>query len=188
MNFYTPHCDFIRFPLLLNINWKIISVFENQKQVALQNYFEQIVSLLCKVLNKSADLLFLFYLVFFLWRQKEGKLEPKKQVRVPTYVRKICLVIRVQKSMFWLTSYLISCCFVPSHTTLWLRLNYYTPKMRGHRWQWISHEINIRHPGQLKKLKSWGPFWSYQLNSTANLAHLPQNWAKLAKLAVLFIW
>ena len=27
---------------------------------------------------------------------------------------------------------------------------------------------------------------SYQLNSTANPAHLPQNWAKLAKLAVLF--
>ena len=26
--------------------------------------------------------------------------------------------------------------------------------------------------GQLKKLKSWGPFWSYQLNSTANSAHL----------------
>ena len=26
---------------------------------------------------------------------------------------------------------------------------------------------------------------SYQLNSTANPAHLPQNWAKLAKLAVL---
>ena len=27
-------------------------------------------------------------------------------------------------------------------------------------------------------------FWSYQLNSTVNLAHLPQNWAKLAKSAV----
>ena len=42
-----------------------------------------------------------------------------------------------------------------------------------------------------KKSKSWGPFWSYQLNSTANPAHLPQNWAKLAKLAklaVLFSW
>ena len=32
---------------------------------------------------------------------------------------------------------------------------------------------------QLKKIKSLGPFWSYQLNSTANPAHLPQfgpNW------------
>jgi hypothetical protein len=52
--------------------------------------------------------------------------------------------------------------------------------MRGHGSQWISNKINIRHPGQLKKLKSWEPFWSYQLNSTANPAHLPQAWAKLA--------
>ena len=56
----------------------------------------------------------------------------------------------------------------------------------GHRYQWISHKMNIRHPWQLKKSKSWGPFWSYQLNSTANPAHLPQNWAKLAKSAGLF--
>jgi hypothetical protein len=46
--------------------------------------------------------------------------------------------------------------------------------------------MKYRHPWQLKKSKSWEPFWSYQLNSTANLAHLPQNWAKLAKSAVLF--
>ena len=58
----------------------------------------------------------------------------------------------------------------------------------GHRHQWISHKMNIRHPGQLKKIKSWGPFWSYQLNSTANLAHLPRKWPKLAELAVLFSW
>ena len=30
--------------------------------------------------------------------------------------------------------------------------------------------------------------WSYQLKSTANSDHLPENWAKLAKLAVLFRW
>ena len=54
--------------------------------------------------------------------------------------------------------------------------------------QWISHKKNIRHPGQLKKLKSWGPFWSYQLNSTANLARLPRNRAEWAELAVLFSW
>ena len=40
--------------------------------------------------------------------------------------------------------------------------------------------------GKWKKIKSWEPFWSYQLNSSADSAHLPQNWAKLAKLAVLF--
>ena len=49
--------------------------------------------------------------------------------------------------------------------------------MRGHGSQWISNKINIRHLGQLKKWKSWEPFGSYQLNSTANPAHLPQNWA-----------
>ena len=58
--------------------------------------------------------------------------------------------------------------------------------MRVHGSQWISNKINIRHPGQLKKWKSWELFWSYQLNSTANPAHLPQNWAKLAESAVLF--
>jgi hypothetical protein len=30
--------------------------------------------------------------------------------------------------------------------------------------------------------------WSYQLNSTANLAHLPRNRAKWAELALLFSW
>jgi hypothetical protein len=37
-----------------------------------------------------------------------------------------------------------------------------------------------------KKSKSWGPFWSYQLNSTANSAHFAQFFGKWAKLAVLF--
>ena len=32
--------------------------------------------------------------------------------------------------------------------------------------------MNTRHPWPLKKSKSWGPFWSYQPNSTANSAHL----------------
>ena len=29
--------------------------------------------------------------------------------------------------------------------------------------QWISHKINIWHPGQLEKSKSWELFWNYQL-------------------------
>ena len=63
-------------------------------------------------------------------------------------------------------------------------------KMCAHGSQWISHKINIRQCTQdnEKKWKSWEPFWSYQLNSTAKPAHLPQNWAKLAKSAVLFSW
>jgi hypothetical protein len=41
--------------------------------------------------------------------------------------------------------------------------------------------MNIRHPGQLQnKLKFWGPFWSYQLNRTANLAHFLGKWSGLA--------
>jgi hypothetical protein len=32
--------------------------------------------------------------------------------------------------------------------------------------------MNNQHPWQLKKSKSWGPLWSYQLNRTANLANL----------------
>ena len=38
----------------------------------------------------------------------------------------------------------------------------------------ISHKMNYRHPWQLKKSKSWEPFWSYQLNSTSDLANLAQ--------------
>ena len=48
----------------------------------------------------------------------------------------------------------------------------------------VSHLIWII--GNWKKIKSWGPFWSYQLNSNANPVHLPQIWAKWAELAVLF--
>ena len=40
----------------------------------------------------------------------------------------------------------------------------------------------------IEKIKFWGPFWSYQLNSTANSAYSPQKWAKWAELAVLFSW
>ena len=47
--------------------------------------------------------------------------------------------------------------------------------------------MNNGHPQQLKKKsKFWGPFWSYQLDSTANSAYSPQKWAKWAELAVLF--
>jgi hypothetical protein len=48
------------------------------------------------------------------------------------------------------------------------------PKIWGHKYQWSSHKLNYRHPRQLKKSKSWEPFWSHQLNSTADLANLAQ--------------
>ena len=61
-------------------------------------------------------------------------------------------------------------------------------KMRAHGTQWISRKMYNRHPLQLKKSKSWEPFGSYQLNSTADLANLAQVWGKWAGLAVLFSW
>ena len=60
--------------------------------------------------------------------------------------------------------------------------------LRELRQQWISAKIKVWHPWQLKKSKSWGPLRSYQLNSSANSANLPQKWAKWAKLAVLISW
>jgi hypothetical protein len=56
-----------------------------------------------------------------------------------------------------------------------LRLNYYVKKIAGHRSQWNLAQMNDRHPWQLKKSKSLGPFGSYLLNSTANPAHLLQK-------------
>ena len=60
----------------------------------------------------------------------------------------------------------------------------------GPRYQYFSHQMffsqmNNRQSWQLKKSNSWGPFWSFQLDSSANPAHLPQKWAELA---VLFSW
>jgi hypothetical protein len=48
--------------------------------------------------------------------------------------------------------------------------------------------MKVWHPWQLKKSKSWVPFGSYQLNSTANSAHFARFLGKWAELAVLFIW
>ena len=60
--------------------------------------------------------------------------------------------------------------------------------MRGHGSQWFSYKMYNRHPLQLKKSKSWEPFWSYLQNSTANPAHFLQKWAKWAEFAVQFSW
>ena len=47
--------------------------------------------------------------------------------------------------------------------------------MRAHRSHCFSSHMSNRHLWQLKKSKSWGLLLSYQLNSTANPAHSPQN-------------
>ena len=44
--------------------------------------------------------------------------------------------------------------------------------MRARGSQWFSNKMNNRHSLQLKKSKSWEPFWNYQLNGTANLFNL----------------
>ena len=54
----------------------------------------------------------------------------------------------------------------------WLYRSYYARKMRAQYWNHFWYQMSNRHLWQLKKSKSWGPFWSYQLNSTANSAHL----------------
>ena len=70
----------------------------------------------------------------------------------------------------------------------WLYRSFYASKMRARYWNHFWAKKKVWHPWQLKKLKSWGPFWSYHLNSTANSAHLSQKQAKWPKLAVLFGW
>ena len=50
-------------------------------------------------------------------------------------------------------------------------------------------ERGTNYRGQLKKSNPGGGFEAmYQLDSSANPAHLPQKWAKRAKLAVLLSW
>jgi hypothetical protein len=39
----------------------------------------------------------------------------------------------------------------------------------------------------IEKIKSLELFWSYQLDSTANPAHLPKKWTKLAVLFSLWL-
>ena len=49
--------------------------------------------------------------------------------------------------------------------------------------------MNNQHPWQLKKSKSWRPFWSYQLKCTANsapFAHFRGKWAGLAPRFLIF--
>jgi hypothetical protein len=51
------------------------------------------------------------------------------------------------------------------------------------------YEISELFTHPTKKIKILGAILElHQLDSTANSAHLPPKWAKLAKLAVLFSW
>ena len=105
------------------------------------------------------------------------------------------------KNVFcWLTSY--CCIHIYTIGSIFMRLyfnqnvqcsykgilNYYAWKMGAPRSQCFSPQMSNWHPWQLKKSKSWVPFWSYQLNSTANSAHLAHFWVKWAVLAMLSSW
>ena len=52
-------------------------------------------------------------------------------------------------------------------------------KCEGNCGLWVLNEINKKYILQIWK-KSWVPFGSYMLNSTANPAHFHSNWAGLA--------
>ena len=65
---------------------------------------------------------------------------------------------------------------------------YYTCQMQAPRSESFSPQLNNWHPWQLKKSKSWEPFWSYRLNSTNNLANLANFLGIWAGLAVLSSW
>ena len=64
-------------------------------------------------------------------------------------------------------------------------MNYYPWKMWAPRSHCFSSHMSNQHLWQSKKLKSWRPFWSYQLNSTANSVHLPH---KLGQTGWIGIW
>jgi hypothetical protein len=64
----------------------------------------------------------------------------------------------------------------------------YVSTLGGHRYK-IAMDFTLNEylaPRIIEKKKIFEPFWSYHLNSNANLAHLPRNRAKWVELAVLF--
>ena len=97
----------------------------------------------------------------------------------------VALVVFVTKFSPLFRLALVILCYKRPH---YLRMNYYIQKIGELRSQWNSAQMNNRHPWQLKKIYILGAFWSYQLNSTANSAHLPPKLAKWAEFAVLFSW
>ena len=107
--------------------------------------------------------------------QKSLKYLPKKQ---SFSKEKDCSFVQYLK-FFWPFLYW-------SSFTHWLYQSYYARKMQAQYWNHFWAKNKVWHPWKLKKLNSWGPFWSYQLNSKANSAHFAKFFGKWAKLAVLF--
>ena len=67
-------------------------------------------------------------------------------------------------------------------------MSYYVNFLGGLASNEFHIKLKVCYPRQLKKSKSWGPFWSYQLNSSVYSAHFAGFLGNWAKLAVLFCW
>ena len=64
-----------------------------------------------------------------------------------------------------------------------LGMNYYVNFLEGHRQQWISHKMNIRHTGQLKIKILWAVS---ELPAKQHYQFDP--FTNMGELAVLFSW
>ena len=98
------------------------------------------------------------------------------------FSRKIRVTRTTFENLFYFSWSKASIFLVFSH---WLYQSYYSRKMRAQYWNHFRYQMRNWHLWKSKKSKSWGPFWSYQLNSTANPAHLPRKLTKWAIMAVL---
>ena len=150
-------------------------------------------------------------------KQTLREMAPAKWQMPRSLSSKLCLSLKIQTAIGMLLLRLVQHRAAPTVNPLWnkhcslqsfFRLVITTSRWVGRNvnnqhdsYKWIimlkkfgrpglsfSSHMNKWHQWQLKKSKYRGPFWSYQLNSSANPAHLPQKWARWAELAVLFIW
>ena len=166
-NYYVCKCNFIHFFEFRVNGVKVASWFEfKQVNVKLTVRF-------CQILWPSLkhELLFRSYQAWML--QKNFV-----KMQICEYVLQFSF--RIHFSPLWIAHFVLR-----SFPTL-PRNNILCPKNAGNRSQWNSAQM-ASVPIE-KKSKSWGPFWSYQLDSTANPAHLPKKWAKGAELAEQFSW
>ena len=101
------------------------------------------------------------------------------KIITPILTNQDCNILEINSNIFDTGTISILVINKATHTTkrwiiMWLRF------------QLNFAEIKVRQLWHLKKSKSWEPFWSYQLDSTANSAHLLRKCAKGINLTVLF--
>ena len=115
-----------------------------------------------------------------IWEEYGLKARPCAQVYLDFQISNLRIPLLIctwfEKSSW--TNLISNLIFTASHH---LGISYYVNVLEGLG----SNEFQLKWR-QLKKFKSWGPFWSYQLNCTANSAPLAYFCSKWAGLAVLF--